>query len=156
MSANVTFTILGGALDGTEFTFEKPTRCVIGRDEECSVRLPNKGWEFHMVSRRHCRLDIDPPRVRVQDLGSRNGTYINGRLIGLRAPEESAESAADVAFETNELHDGDILQVGPVHFCVKVASAKTAKVTNPEPTALPPKSRTPKLEQRDRRPAEEI
>src|SRR5262245_63973401 len=85
MPAKVTLTIQGGALDGTQYEFAKAIRCVIGRSENCSVRLPNHGWEFSMVSRNHCRVDIDPPRVRVRDLGSRNGTYINGRLIGLRA-----------------------------------------------------------------------
>ena len=119
MAAKVTLTILGGALDGTEYAFDKPAKCVIiGRGENCSVRLPNRGWEFQMVSRHHCKLDIDPPHVGVRDLGSRNGTYINGRLIGLRAPEQSPESAAGITFAGFHLHDADILAVGPVHFRV--------------------------------------
>src|SRR5262245_17921100 len=124
MPAKVTLTIQGGALDGTEYTFEKPGRCVIGRGEDCSVRLPNRGWQFHMVSRHHCQLNIDPPRIRVRDLGSRNGTYINGRLIGLRAHEEAPESAAEMHFGAHDLHAGDILAVGPVHFLVKMTSVE--------------------------------
>jgi len=128
MPAKVTLTILGGALDGTEYVFDTPNRSVIiGRGENCSVRLPNRGWDFQMVSRHHCKLDIDPPRVCVRDLGSRNGTYINDRLIGLRAPEESPESAAAMASCAYELYDEDILAVGPVHFRVNVKSAKKAK-----------------------------
>src|SRR5438132_7438837 len=105
MPAKVILTIQGGALDGTVYACAQPARCVLGRSEDCSVRLPSHGWEFHMVSRHHCRLDIDPRRVRVRDLGSRNGTYINGRLIGLRAGDESPESAADMAFRAYDLHD---------------------------------------------------
>jgi predicted component of type VI protein secretion system len=127
MAAKVTLTILGGALDGTEYAFDKPAKCVIiGRGENCSVRLPNRGWEFQMVSRHHCKLDIDPPHVGVRDLGSRNGTYINGRLIGLRDSEESPESAAGITFAGFHLHDTDILAVGPVHFRVNVQRALKA------------------------------
>jgi eukaryotic-like serine/threonine-protein kinase len=153
MPANVTLTIQGGSLDGTEFTFDEPARSVIGRSEDCPVRLPNKGWEFHMVSRHHCLLHIDPPHIRVRDLGSRNGTYINGRLIGLRNPEESPESAADFAFGANDLYDGDILQIGPVHFRVKVRSAKRVK---PEAIKAPADSRAPKAEQCTKLPADEL
>ena len=122
MAAKVTLTILGGTLDGTGFEFDKSMRCVIGRSEDCSVRLA-----FQMVSRHHCQLEIDPPRIRVRDLGSRNGTYVNDRLIGLRAPEESPESAAAIASFPYELHDEDILAIGPVHFRVSVKDAEKAK-----------------------------
>src|SRR5437879_2620147 len=127
MAAKVILTIQGGCLDGREYAFDKPGRCVIGRSEDCAVQLPNRGWEFWMVSRHHCRLDIDPPHIRVTDLGSRNGTYINGRLIGVRASGESPEAAADLDFHANELHDRDMLRVGPVHFRVSVMGVKTAE-----------------------------
>jgi pSer/pThr/pTyr-binding forkhead associated (FHA) protein len=122
MAAKVTLTILGGALDRTEFEFDKPKRCVIGRSEDCSVRLPDQ-----MVSRHHCQLEIDPPHIEVRDLGSRHGTYINHRLIGLRAPEELPESAAAIATCGYELHDKDILGIGPVHFRVTVKGAEKTK-----------------------------
>jgi eukaryotic-like serine/threonine-protein kinase len=153
MPAKVTLTILGGALDGTEYEFDKPARCVVGRSENCSVRLPNRGWEFGMVSRHHCQLDIDPPRIRVRDLGSRNGTYINGRLIGLRDREEPAESAVALAFGAIELHDEDILQIGPVNFRVNVTSAEKAKAESVEAAA---ESRVPEAEESGKRPADEI
>jgi serine/threonine-protein kinase len=37
---------------------------------------------FQRISRRHCELFYDPPQLRVRDLGSVNGTYINGRRLG--------------------------------------------------------------------------
>jgi pSer/pThr/pTyr-binding forkhead associated (FHA) protein len=50
---------------------------VVGRDRRCDVRI-----ESFYVSRRHCRLALDGDRVLVFDLGSTNGTRINGRRIG--------------------------------------------------------------------------
>jgi len=144
MPAKVTLTVLGGALDGTEFEFDKPSRCVIGRSEDCSVRLPNRGWAFQMVSRHHCQLEVDPPCIRVRDLGSRNGTYVNDRLIGVRAPEESPESAAAIASFGYELHDEDILAIGPVHFRVTVKDAEKA---NAEPAFATAESGTPAAEE---------
>jgi pSer/pThr/pTyr-binding forkhead associated (FHA) protein len=114
-------------LDGTEFEFDKPKRCVIGRSEDCSVRLSDRGGAFQMVSRHHCELEIDPPHIQVRDLGSCNGTYINDQLIGQRAPEESPESATAIASHCYELHDKDILATGSVRFRVTV---KCAEKTN--------------------------
>lgn len=113
MNAKVTLTLIGGASDGKEYTFTAPTNCLVGRGEECTVRLPS-GWEYQVVSRRHCLLDIDPPFVCVRDLGSRNGTYLNGRLIGQRAHSEFPEEVSEQAFSDYELADGDEMWIGPV------------------------------------------
>jgi serine/threonine-protein kinase len=153
MPAKATLTILGGALDGTEFEFDKPNRCVIGRSEDCSVRLPNRGWAFQMVSRHHCQLEIDPPHMLVRDLGSRNGTYVNDRLIGQRAPEESPKSAAAMASGGYELHNENILSIGPVHFRVNVKGAERAKA---ETTHAASESGTPEAEENVGSEAEEM
>ena len=49
----------------------------VGRDHDCSVRLD--GDEF--ASARHARIDPRPDGVWVEDLGSTNGTYVNGARI---------------------------------------------------------------------------
>lgn len=66
---------------------------IIGRDPAAGLYLPDGS-----VSRRHCtvQLRVDT-RVWVRDLGSDNGTYVNGALI-----------------EAGELRQGDHLQVGDV------------------------------------------
>lgn len=64
----------GGATRERRFT--KPATCVIGRAEECTIRIAHD-----RVSRRHCRLEISPPQVSVVDLTSRNGTYVNGQRV---------------------------------------------------------------------------
>jgi eukaryotic-like serine/threonine-protein kinase len=72
--------------------------------------MPNH-WLNLNVSRHHCVFDIDPPHVHVRDLGSRNGTYVNGRKIGQRqrsgADTVRLEEMPDVA-----LDDGDDVRIG--------------------------------------------
>jgi pSer/pThr/pTyr-binding forkhead associated (FHA) protein len=49
---------------------------LVGRDRRCDVRI-----ESFRVSRRHCCIALDRDRVLVVDLGSTNGTRINGRPV---------------------------------------------------------------------------
>jgi serine/threonine protein kinase len=63
---------------GAEHAFTGDTDVLLGRAPECDVRVVD---DRHRVSRRHCRLSIRPPHVVVRDLGSHNGTYVNGVLI---------------------------------------------------------------------------
>jgi pSer/pThr/pTyr-binding forkhead associated (FHA) protein len=68
---------------------------VIGRGEECHIR-PNSYW----VSRQHCILRVGPDSAYLRDLGSANGTLVNGqRLIGER-----------------QVAHGDQVQIGPLVF----------------------------------------
>ena len=46
---------------------------IIGRNEDCTVQLAD-----HSVSGRHCELHFDGSRWWITDLGSRNGTRVNG------------------------------------------------------------------------------
>jgi diguanylate cyclase (GGDEF)-like protein len=52
------------------------------------------------ISRQHARLEYRGPRVVLRDLGSTNGTYVNGQLID----------------KPTVLHSGDRFQVAGVHF----------------------------------------
>lgn len=49
---------------------------VIGRDAECAVSLPGNG-----LSRKHAELYRQGPIFALKDLGSRNGTFLNGKRI---------------------------------------------------------------------------
>jgi pSer/pThr/pTyr-binding forkhead associated (FHA) protein len=108
MAARVTLTIAQGSLQGREYVFEQRARCTIGRACDCTIVLPND-LEHGDVSRRHCLLDIDPPLVRVADLGSRNGTFVNGDKI------EPGELVMP------ELKDGDELRLASTVFQVNIA-----------------------------------
>jgi eukaryotic-like serine/threonine-protein kinase len=115
MAARVTLTVIEGLQRGRRFVLDKPGPSVIGRHEDCSVRLSG-GLDCQLVSRRHCLLDINPPEVRVRDLGSLNGTYVNGRLIGRRQEAERPQDSTEVIDPGYPLSDGDELRLGPVVF----------------------------------------
>ncbi len=108
----VTLTMLTGPLAGKEYEFHEPAVFVLGRAEECYPRLPDDA-EHQDVSRHHCMLSINPPEVWVQDLGSKNGTYVNGEKIGQRLQMETAEGALPVhPLNRRQLHDGDEVNLG--------------------------------------------
>lgn len=71
---------------------------VIGRGTECSMRIP-----VSAVSRRHCELTQNNRSIKLKDLGSSNGTYVNGKRV-LEA----------------KLKAGDRVQIGPVMFTVQI------------------------------------
>jgi pSer/pThr/pTyr-binding forkhead associated (FHA) protein len=74
---------------------------LIGRGPDCDLRL-----NAAAISRHHCLLRLRGDDVVVLDLGSSNGTYVNGQRVRSQT----------------SLHDGDRLSVGEVDFQVEVAS----------------------------------
>ena len=79
--------------------FELDAQAVIGRDAECGVRLDGEG-----VSRRHARLEPMVDRWRVTDLGSTNGTLVNGVRISAAALAEGDElRCGDVRLRVREI-----------------------------------------------------
>jgi predicted component of type VI protein secretion system len=55
----------------------KRGKLLVGREEDCQLRPDS---EF--VSRHHCVILLDEYTLRVRDLGSKNGTFVNGHRIG--------------------------------------------------------------------------
>ena len=58
------------------FELDKPGRYVLGRGEDCAVVLPNVS-----VSREHAAVTVGPEGVTLEDLGSSNGTLVNGDAV---------------------------------------------------------------------------
>jgi pSer/pThr/pTyr-binding forkhead associated (FHA) protein len=87
-------------------------RFKIGRGETCHLR-PNS----EQVSREHAEFTVGTDAVSVSDLGSRNGTLVNGRAI----------TAA------HTLKNGDLVQVGPLTFAVSIQGVAQA-VSKPSAT----------------------
>jgi pSer/pThr/pTyr-binding forkhead associated (FHA) protein len=116
----VILTTTHGDLKGREFAFDGPATCVLGRCVDCQVRLPPDDWT---ASRHHCLLEVDPPLVRVQDLGSLNGTYVNGEKVGQLDRALNPADASRIARPVRELLDGDELRVGNTCFLVEVVLA---------------------------------
>jgi hypothetical protein len=76
--------------------------CCIGRNHDCDLIIKNEG-----VSRNHARITFRDRRVWVEDLGSRNGTFINGERVVKYAdlPNGSILSIADVVEFRVEIDD---------------------------------------------------
>jgi DNA-binding winged helix-turn-helix (wHTH) protein len=82
----------------------------IGREPESAVWVDSS-----LVSRRHARLMVDDVGLTVEDLGSHNGTFVNGeRLAGLR-----------------RLVHGDEIRVGSARIVVHDPSEHAATLTDP-------------------------
>ena len=60
---------------------------VIGRSAECSLRIASS-----LVSRQHCKFTISEESVLLRDLGSSNGTFLNGARL---TPEQDYEVEPD-------------------------------------------------------------
>jgi DNA-binding response OmpR family regulator len=78
MTQTAWLTISGPALDGQpgEWQLEKD-EYVIGREAPADLVIP-----LPRVSRRHARIGRDARGYTICDLGSRNGTFVNGEPIG--------------------------------------------------------------------------
>ncbi len=76
------FTIEIRQPDGTATSYELPPgNYTVGRGEGCRIRLRHA-----LVSDRHALLALMPEGPAVEDLGSSNGTYLDGVPVDRRAP----------------------------------------------------------------------
>jgi pSer/pThr/pTyr-binding forkhead associated (FHA) protein len=78
----------------------KRNKLLIGRAEECDVRPLSEE-----VSRRHCSIVVGPSDVWVEDLGSRNGTFVNGTRIGAKT----------------RVSEGDLVRIGSLELRVNIS-----------------------------------
>jgi len=117
MFGQVTLVVTHGANEGQEYTFVKPGRCIVGRAEDCGIQVPMAPENLD-ISRHHCVFEFEPAGARVRDLGSANGTFVNGMLIGKRAKKAADTDLPRQA--TLILRDGDEVRVGHMAFRVEV------------------------------------
>ncbi len=81
---------------------------VIGRGSEADVVLDRP-----RVSRRHVRVRVGPAAISIEDLGSKNGTFLRGRRIHGEEP----------------IQDGDDIRVGSVRLVFRASSRAAATET---------------------------
>src|SRR6266536_2482590 len=74
----VNLRVLAGPYKGRVFTFDQHDTFLIGRTDDAYLSLPDDRF----FSRHQCLLEIDPPRCFLRDLGSTNGTFVNGLRVG--------------------------------------------------------------------------
>lgn len=73
----VNLRVLAGPYKGRVFPFEQHDTFLIGRNNEAHLCLTDDRF----FSRNHCLLEINPPRCFLRDLGSKNGTFVNGKRV---------------------------------------------------------------------------
>ena len=96
----VTLTVTDGPHLGRVFTFREHDNFIVGRAACAHFRLPLKDKYF---SRVHFMVEVNPPSCRLVDMGSTNGTRVNGRKV----------AKAD-------LEDGDRIQGGETGISVAI------------------------------------
>lgn len=135
MLPKVTLSIIQGKLAGKTYTFDSRDTCLIGRHQNCQIRIPNDK-EHSTISRYHCLLDINPPDIRIRDSGSRNGTYVNDRCIGRRGKDQTPSQGINLDLEELDLKNGDLVTLGNTIFQVRIE--KELLPTTNESDILPP------------------
>ncbi len=127
MSGKVIFHVKNGSGPTKDIVIANRTMCTVGRSKNCFLRIPEME-----VSRQQCVLDVDPPHVRVRDLGSQNGTFLNGDLIGQRQDGQSPEESHASEMPAHELKEGDVVSFASVLILVKIENRADAPVAENE------------------------
>ena len=116
MPARVSLDVVAGPIQGRQFAFEDHDTFLFGRSPDCHAQLAESDTT---ASRHHFLLEVNPPAVRLRDLGSLNGTYVNGTKHGGRGAL-SLEKAQQQRWPEVDLRDGDGIRVGTTVFEVHV------------------------------------
>ncbi len=91
-----------GPLEGQRWKIKSPM--TLGRESDCEIVIP-----MRQVSRHHCQISPSPDGIAIEDLGSKNGTYVNGSLIK----------------EPALLYDGDEIQISLAQHFIYLSSDAT-------------------------------
>ena len=100
----VVLKVVGGKNDGREIKIAVP-RFIIGRGETAHLRPSSD-----LASREHCEILVSDGSVIVNDLKSRNGTFVNGKQLT----------------DTHKAKSGDSLRVGRLQFEVVIDPVKAS------------------------------
>jgi hypothetical protein len=112
----VNLKVLAGPYKGRIFTFSQHDSFLIGRTGDAHLCLPDDRF----FSRNHCLLEINPPHSFLRDLGSTNGTFVNGQRV-------------KEAF----LKNGDRIQGGETVLLVEVTTAEPHQLSETTQDARP-------------------
>ncbi len=107
--------------DGSQKAFSVASdTTIIGRRHDCDLCIP-----LMVVSKRHCQLNQNKEAVRIRDLGSRNGTFLNGKRIN----------------ETT-VQPGDYIKIGPLTFLLQI-DGEPEKIVPPKQAQPKPAAKVP-------------
>jgi len=100
---NVTLCVTAGPHKDKEYVFDRHSTFVLGRSSQAQFSVPDDGF----LSRNHFLIEFNPPTCLLKDLGSTNGTKVNGLRI-----------------ESVRLRNGDIITAGESEFVVRVEETR--------------------------------
>ncbi len=118
----ILLTIIGGTAKKNHLVLKLPA--TIGRSRQADVAIPDT-----TVSRRHCRLFEVDGLLRVQDLGSLNGTQVAGESV-TEAPLRPSDqfTVGPMTFRVDYDYAGEVTAEGP---------GSAVKREEPQPSAEP-------------------
>jgi len=96
--------VVSGPDQGQAFEIEGRAPFLIGRGAATATQLADRS-----VSRTHCRIDFERGILRLIDLDSKGGTFVNGQRI-----------------TQHELREGDTIRVGGTELCFQRDPAEIA------------------------------
>lgn len=99
---------------------------LIGRSTECNLKIASS-----QVSRTHCRITLGTDSVFVEDLGSANGTIVDGQLLPPHQPTAIAPGASII--------------VGPAEFQIDYVASTSATMVLSR-SGMPPQPELPQTE----------
>jgi serine/threonine-protein kinase len=91
--------VVSGPRAGQELSCDRRDRYVVGRSSQVEISLPDD----RQLSREHFQIEVKPPLCFLKDLGSTNGTKVNGLRV-----------------ERVRLRDGDVIAAGSSSFVIHV------------------------------------
>ncbi|MHC4171394.1 MAG: FHA domain-containing protein [Planctomycetota bacterium] len=107
--------------DGAQKAFSLPSNItIIGRRHDCDLCIP-----LTPVSRRHCQLSQNKESLKIRDLDSRNGTFLNGKRI-----------------DEETLKAGDYIKIGPLTFLLQI-DGEPKEIVPPEQAKPKPAQKAP-------------
>jgi hypothetical protein len=110
--------VVDGPSAGLRYLSERAGAFLVGRSTRAQFVLPSGPGADLRVSHLHCLIETDPPLGRVHDLGSTNGTLVNGERV-TSAP----------------LNDGDEIRLGRTALRVEMDAPPDTEIAE-----LPPHS----------------
>jgi pSer/pThr/pTyr-binding forkhead associated (FHA) protein len=108
--------------NGSRKIFPLPSEITtIGRHRSCDLHIP-----LASVSKKHCQLHLDSGVLKLRDMGSKNGTNLNGKPV-----EEAV------------IQPGDFIEVGPLKFQVQIDNQPKDAAAPAKPQQKPANQNNP-------------
>ena len=100
----VNLRVLAGPYESRVFCFTQPDTFLIGRSKDAHLCLTDDKF----FSRNHCLLEITPPHCFLRDLGSTNGTFVNGQRVSEAFLENGAHIQGGETVLLVEVSTGEV------------------------------------------------